>query len=60
MIILHSIYTISLYTVLYSYTHTDQMINNSCDIHTTGGQLLQGVDITIPSCILYLNLLLLQ
>ena len=36
----------------YSYTHTHQMINNSCDIHTTGGQLLYGVDITSTSCII--------
>ena len=55
---IHNI-SVILYTVLYSYTHTHP-IKNSCDIHTTGGQLLQGVDITIQSCIVYLILLLLQ
>ena len=45
--------------ILYSYIRT-HIKKNSCDIHTTGGQLLQGVDIIILSYFSYLKLLPLQ
>ena len=61
MIILQSLNLriLKLSTLLYSYTHT-HIINNSCDVHTTGGQLLQFVDIVIIGCFSYHTFLLLQ
>ena len=56
-LILYLLYTLSI--CIYSYTHT-HIINNSCDILSPRGKLLQGVDIIIPCCVSYHSLKILQ